>query len=41
VPRGAVPAYRRALARAAGDAGLTIVVSGPWAPYAFADIHAS
>lgn len=37
IPQSAVPAYRRALAKAARDAGVTIVVSGPWPPYAFAD----
>jgi hypothetical protein len=36
VPRGSVPAYRRALEAAASDAGLRVVVSGPWPPYAFA-----
>jgi hypothetical protein len=35
VPRGAAPAYRRALEAAAAAAGLRIVVSGPWPPYAF------
>ena len=37
IPRGAAPAYRTALQRAALAAGLTVVVSGPWPPYAFAD----
>lgn len=36
VPRAAAPAYRAALERAALAAGLTVVVSGPWPPYAFA-----
>jgi hypothetical protein len=36
VPRGAAAAYRGALQRAAIAAGVTIVVSGPWPPYAFA-----
>jgi hypothetical protein len=36
VPRGAAPAYRSALQRAAIAADVTIVVSGPWPPYAFA-----
>ncbi len=36
VPRGAAPAYRSALQRAALAANVTIVVSGPWPPYAFA-----
>jgi hypothetical protein len=38
VPRSAVPAYRRAISRAALDEGLTTIVSGPWPPYAFADM---
>jgi hypothetical protein len=38
VPRGAVPNYRAALERAARTADLTIVISGPWPPYAFADL---
>lgn len=37
IPRGSVPAYRRALDRAAAAADARIVVSGPWPPYAFAD----
>jgi hypothetical protein len=37
VPRGAAVPYRTALQRAALDAGLTIVISGPWPPYAFAE----
>jgi hypothetical protein len=37
VPRSAVATYRRAVSRAALDAGLTTVVSGPWPPYAFTD----
>jgi hypothetical protein len=37
VPRTSVPAYRQAAERAARDAGLTIVVTGPWPPYAFAE----
>ena len=37
VPRGAAAAYRAALQRAALDADLTVVVSGPWPPYAFAE----
>ena len=36
IPRGAPAAYRGALQRAALTADLTIVVSGPWPPYAFA-----
>jgi hypothetical protein len=38
IPRGAADGYRRAIERAAVDAGLTTVVSGPWPPYAFADL---
>jgi hypothetical protein len=38
VPRSNVSAYRRAVARVAVEAGLTVVVSGPWPPYAFADV---
>jgi hypothetical protein len=37
IPRGAPAAYRSALQRAALASDLTIVVSGPWPPYAFAD----
>lgn len=37
IPRGAAPAYRRAMERAALRAGLTTVVSGPWPPYAFTE----
>jgi hypothetical protein len=37
IPRGCAGAYRTAVERAAVRAGLTIVVSGPWPPYAFAD----
>lgn len=35
VPRGSVDAYRRAVARAAGRAGLRLRVTGPFPPYAF------
>ena len=38
IPRGAAGAYRCAIERAALDAGLTMVVSGPWPPYAFAEL---
>ena len=38
IPRGSAAAYRRAVERAALDERLTIVVSGPWPPYAFADL---
>jgi hypothetical protein len=37
VPRRSVAAYRRAVERAALDAGLTTIVSGPWPPYAFTE----
>ena len=37
VPRGSVDRYRSALERAARDAGVRMIVSGPWPPYAFAD----
>lgn len=37
VPRSAAEGYRNALVRAASAAGLQVVVSGPWPPYAFAD----
>jgi hypothetical protein len=36
IPRASVPAYRRALQSAARDAGVRVIVSGPWPPYAFA-----
>ena len=36
VPRGAAAGYRRALEQAAADAGVRLVVTGPWPPYAFA-----
>jgi hypothetical protein len=36
IPRGAVSAYQQSLERAALDAGLTTIVSGPWPAYAFA-----
>jgi hypothetical protein len=35
VPRGSAQAYRRAVERSARDAGIPLVVSGPWPPYAF------
>jgi hypothetical protein len=38
VPRGSIDGYIAAIERAARDAGVPIVVSGPWPPYAFADI---
>ena len=37
VPRTAVTRYRVAVTRAAGENHLRLMVSGPWAPYAFAD----
>jgi hypothetical protein len=37
VPRGSVERYRSALERAAQDAGLRMIASGPFPPYAFAD----
>lgn len=37
VPRGSVERYRSALERAAQDAGVRIIASGPFPPYAFAD----
>ena len=37
VPRTAVTRYRAAVTRAAGENHLRLMVSGPWAPYAFAD----
>jgi hypothetical protein len=36
VPRTAASPYRAAIQRAAAAANLTVVVSGPWPPYAFA-----
>ena len=37
VPRTAVTRYRAAVTRSAGENHLRLMVSGPWAPYAFAD----
>ena len=37
VPRGSVERYRSALARAAQEAGVRMIASGPFPPYAFAD----
>jgi hypothetical protein len=37
VPRSSAAAYQRALARAAEQSGLRLVVSGPWPPYAFTE----
>jgi hypothetical protein len=36
IPRGSVDAYRRGVMRAAEAAGLRVLVSGPFPPYAFA-----
>jgi hypothetical protein len=36
VPRSGAAAYRRTLERAAAEAGVRMLVSGPWPPYAFA-----
>ena len=36
IPQGSVDQYRRAVERAARAAGLRLVISGPWPPYAFA-----
>jgi hypothetical protein len=35
IPRSSVSAYRAALDRAAHDAGMRLVVTGPFPPYAF------
>jgi hypothetical protein len=37
VPNGAAARYRAALTRAADAAGVRVLVSGPWPPYAFAE----
>lgn len=37
VPRGAVTSYVRAAGHAAAAAGLRVVITGPWPPYAFSD----
>ncbi|MNC94171.1 hypothetical protein D3C83_109580 [compost metagenome] len=37
IPRAAAGAYQRAAVRAAATAGIPIVVTGPWPPYAFAE----
>ena len=37
VPRAAVERYRKTMARAAEQAGVHAIVSGPWPPYAFAE----
>ena len=38
VPRGSADRYRSAIEDAARDAGVRMIVSGPWPPYAFADV---
>ena len=35
IPRASAEAYRRAVQAAADAAGLRVIVSGPWPPYAF------
>jgi hypothetical protein len=35
IPRASTEAYRRALQTSAAAAGLHVIVSGPWPPYAF------
>ncbi len=37
IPRAAAGSYQRAAIRAAAAAGLPVVVTGPWPPYAFAE----
>lgn len=37
VPRRSADRYRDAIQRAAASAGVRIIVTGPWPPYAFAD----
>jgi hypothetical protein len=37
IARRSAGPYRRAIERAALDAGLTTIVSGPWPPYAFTE----
>ncbi len=37
IPSGSVDRYRAALEHAAREAGLRVLVSGPWPPYAFGD----
>jgi hypothetical protein len=38
VPRGSAERYESAIEEAARRAGIRMIVSGPWPPYAFADI---
>jgi hypothetical protein len=35
IPRASTEAYRRAVQTSADAAGLRVIVSGPWPPYAF------
>jgi hypothetical protein len=37
IPGASAQRYRRAVERAAAENGLRLTVSGPWAPYAFAE----
>jgi hypothetical protein len=37
IPRAMAERYRAAVERAAGERGVRLAVSGPWAPYAFGD----
>jgi hypothetical protein len=38
VPRGSADRYASAIEKAAREAGVRMIVTGPWPPYAFADI---
>jgi hypothetical protein len=38
IPRGSADRYHRAIQEAALAAGVTMVITGPWPPYAFADL---
>jgi hypothetical protein len=38
VPRASADSYRTAAERAGADSGLRVVVTGPFPPYAFADV---
>jgi hypothetical protein len=38
VPRGSADRYLSAIEEAAREAGVRMIVSGPWPPYAFADV---
>lgn len=37
IPQASVGDYRRAIGRATRESGVRVVVTGPWAPYAFVD----